>query len=91
MTTMSHEPSGAARERPHGVQEYLVPEVWASIAIGMMWLAVLFDAIFGPNIVSTSAGGDSTTLPSAVVVSVFAFFGTWVVARYGFARDRRRD
>jgi hypothetical protein len=84
MTTISHEPSNGVGERP----QLLVPEVWASIAISVMWLAVLVDAIFGPDIVSTTPGGTSTTLPSAVVVSVFAFLGTWVVARYGFARRR---
>ena len=30
-----------------------------------MWLAVPFAALFGPDIVSTSAGADSTTVPSA--------------------------
>jgi len=51
--------------------------------------AVLFDAVFGPNIVNNSAGGDSSSVPSAVVVAIFAFLGTWVVARYGFRRDRK--
>jgi hypothetical protein len=68
----------------------LVPEMWASLAIVVMWLAVLFDAIYGPDIVATSGtpGGTatSTTIPSAVAVALFSFFGTWVVARHGFAR-----
>jgi hypothetical protein len=55
----------------------------------VMWLAVLFDAIFGPDIVNRSAGGDFSTVPSAVVVALFAFLGTWVVARYGFRHDRK--
>jgi hypothetical protein len=67
----------------------LGPEVWAALAIVVMWLAVLFDAIFGPDIVNTSAGGDSSTVPSAVVVALFAFLGTWVVARRGFRRERK--
>lgn len=58
-----------------------------------MWLAVLFDAIFGPDIViSDAAAGvatSSTTVPSAVVLALFAFLGTWVVARHGFGHDRK--
>jgi hypothetical protein len=54
-----------------------------------MWLALLFDAIFGPDIVNKSAGGDSSTVPSAVAVALFAFLGTWVVARFGFRPDRK--
>jgi hypothetical protein len=63
--------------------------VAASIAISVMWLAVLFDSVFGPDIVSTSsAPGSSTTVPSGVVVAVFAAIGSWAVARYAF-RDER--
>jgi len=68
----------------------LVPEMWASLTIIVMWLAVLLDAIYGPDIVSNGVAGDSATVPSAVVVALFAFLGTWVVARYGFRHDRDR-
>jgi uncharacterized membrane protein (DUF485 family) len=87
MTTISHEPSGV--ERRHWSLRALVPEMWASLAIIVMWLAVLFDAIFGPDIVNRSAGGDFSSVPSAVVVALFAFLATWVVARVGFRHDRK--
>jgi hypothetical protein len=64
----------------------LVPELWASLAIAVMWLSVLFTAIYGGSIATSTVGGSSSTVPSAVVVAFFAFFGTWVVARYGFRR-----
>ncbi|HKN63150.1 MAG TPA: hypothetical protein VJV76_02350 [Gaiellaceae bacterium] len=64
-------------------------EVWASLAISVIWLAVLFDAIFGPNIVASHAGGDTSTVPSAIVISFFAFLATRVVAKYG-RRQRKR-
>jgi len=74
MTTSAHEPT---RFREAGqVTGLVVPEMWASLAIAVMWLAVLFDAVFGPDIVSTSAGGNATSIPSAVVVAFFAFFAT---------------
>jgi len=42
---------------------------------------VLFTAIFGPDILNTSAGGDSSRVPSAIPVALFAFLaaGTFVV------------
>jgi hypothetical protein len=58
--------------------------MWASLAISVMWLAVLFDALWGPDIVSTNASGNNAQIPSAVVVAVFAYLATRVVARYGF-------
>jgi hypothetical protein len=93
MTTIRHEPVGVVQEKQGWSVRLLVPEMWACLAIVVMWLAVLFDAIFGPDIVSTdeTAGvvGSSTTVPSAVVVALFAFLGTWVVAKHGFGHDRK--
>jgi len=49
---------------------------------------VALDALFGPSIVTTSAAGDTVSVPSAIVVGFFALFATWIVARYGLRRDR---
>jgi hypothetical protein len=84
MSTISHEPSGVVQKRQRWALQLLVPKMWASLAIVVMWLAVLFDAVFGRDIVNSSAGGDHSTVPSAVAVAPFAFLATWVVARYGF-------
>jgi hypothetical protein len=62
-------------------------QVWASIAIGVIWLSVSFAAVFGPDIVSTN-GAQTTTVPSAVIVALFALLATWVLARRAF-RDGR--
>jgi hypothetical protein len=83
MTSIPHEQPS----RPWSLR-LLVPEMWASLAIIVMWLSVLFDAIFGPDIVNHSAGGDSSTVPSAVAVALFAFLATWVVAWFGFRHHR---
>jgi hypothetical protein len=89
MTSVSHEPVPAPSERPSLTELVKIREVAASIAITVMWLAVLFDSIFGPDIVSTSsAPGNSTTVPSGVAVALFATIGSWAVARYAFRRDR---
>jgi hypothetical protein len=67
-----------------------VPEMWASLAIVAVWLTVLFDALFGPDFVTSSgAGTNTTTIPSAVIIALFAYLATRVIARYGF--DRRRE
>jgi hypothetical protein len=67
--------------------------MWASLAISVIWLAVLFSAVFGTNIVSTNGGSaQSSTVPSAVVVALFAWLATIVVAKYGFGnRGKRAD
>jgi hypothetical protein len=65
----------------------LIRDMWASLAITAMWLAVMFDALFGPDLVFSSAvNASTTTIPSAVIVAFFAYLGTRVVARYGFQR-----
>jgi hypothetical protein len=60
--------------------------MWTSLAIGVIWLVVLVDALAGPDIVSSSAGSFAR-IPSAIVLAFFASLATWAVARYGF-RDR---
>ncbi len=89
MSTMTHGPPDVVREKRDWSLPF-VPEAWASLAIAVMWLAVLFTALWGPDIVNRGAGGDSSTVPSVVPVAIFAFFATWVVAKYGFRR-RRED
>lgn len=91
MATISHEPSRVVQAERRWWFQLLVPEMWASLTIIVMWLAVLFDAVFGPDIVTTGAGGGSSIVPSAVAVALFAFLATWVVARYGFGPRRRTD
>jgi hypothetical protein len=89
MTSVPHEPGLVSREQPQWIEALKITEMWAALSITMMWLAVLFDAVYGPNFVSTSAGGDSTTIPSALGVAFFAFLGTVSVAKYGFRHDRQ--
>jgi hypothetical protein len=85
MTVMQHERSVDSR-----FAWLRIPEMWASLAISVMWLAVLFDALFGPNITSSTPGGTSSSVPSAVAVALFATIGTWAVAKYGL-RQREHD
>jgi len=62
---------------------------WPSLAIATMWVAVLLDALFGPDIeTSNGAGTNTSSTPSAVALALFAFLGSWLVARHAFHRDR---
>jgi len=88
MSTMTHGPSNAVPENRRWSLP-LVPELWASLAIAVIWLSVLFSAVWGPDIVNSNAGGDNSVVPSVVPVAIFAFLATWVVAKYGFRRTRR--
>ena len=90
MSTMSHGSPAAARGRPGRREQWVVPEMWASLAIAAMWVAVFVTAIWGPDARFSSNDGSSSTIPVAVFVTVFAFLGTWVVARHGF-RERKED
>ena len=61
MATISHEPSRVVQAERRWWFQLLVPEMWASLTIIVMWLAVLFDAVFGPDIVTTGAGGGASS------------------------------
>ena len=63
MSTIAREPARAAPERRHWSAQILVREMWASLAIAAMWLAVLFAAVFAPDFVSSDAGGNTTRIP----------------------------
>jgi len=84
MTTMT-EPSTHKPDRRDIASRLLVPEFWASLTIVAMWLAVLFVGVFGGNMVFTNPP-DVTTIPSAIVVAIFAVIGTSAVAKRGFSR-----
>ena len=88
MSTVSNPPAGSVPE--HGwLSLILVREVWASLSVAVMWIAVAVSAVWGPDFVSTSgAGSNSTTIPSGIAVALFASIGTWAVAKHAFGRPR---
>ena len=81
MATFSHEPIRELRSDRE--LRLMVHDIFASLAISMMWLAVLLVSLFGPDIVSN----DGSRVPSGVAVALFACIGTWTVARYAFRRE----
>ena len=90
MASVSHGPATYPRERPQWAEFLRIPEMWASLGIVTMWLAVLFDAVYGPSFVATSGSGTNTmTIPSAVFVALFAFLATAALAKYAFRHDKQ--
>ena len=74
-----------ATSESRGLRRFAAEGMWTSLAIGVILLVVLADALFGPDIVVSNASG-YTRLPSAIIIALFAWLATRVVARYGFAR-----
>lgn len=91
MTVTMHEPSPTGPARSGIAARVLVPGFWGTVSIITMWLAVLFDGVFGGDMVfsdqSNPAGGP-TIIASAVPVALFACLATISVARHAF---RGRD
>jgi hypothetical protein len=68
----------------HGWRTRLVvSEMWTSLAIAAIWLVVLVDALFGPDVIVNNADG-FTRLPSALFLALFAWLATRAVAKHGF-------
>lgn len=65
--------------------------LWAGVAIMTMWLAVLFVGVFGENIVSSTPGGTSTSVPVVVALLPFVLPATIVVAHRGFRETPERN
>ena len=87
MTATMHEPSTAGPAREGIADRLLVPAFWGAVSIIAMWLAVLFDGIYGSDMVfNGNAGAGPTIIPSAVAVALFAFIGTVAVAKRAFTR-----
>ena len=85
MTTISSGQPDAAPARRARSSRLLVPEMWAALAISVIWLVVLVAALFGPDLVSSNVGS-YTRIPSAIIIAFFAWLATWVIARHGFFR-----
>ena len=89
MSTILHPPARAAHEQGWASLLHL-KEVWASLAIIAMWIAVAVTAVWGSDFVGASNDGNSSTIPSGIFVAVFAAIGTWALAKYAFGRARER-
>ena len=91
MATMTQGPStdapaGDTRASGGIADRLFVPAFWGTVAIVTMWLAVLFDGIYGGNMIFTGTDGSVANIPSAVVLGLFAVIDTSAVAKRAFGR-----
>ena len=84
-TTMQDQPS-VRSPREGWASRVLVREMWATVSIVSMWVAVLFVGVFGGDMTFHSADSSFTTMPSGVAVALFAAIGTGSVAKRVFGR-----
>jgi hypothetical protein len=91
MSTIPHQPSAPLPERRGWLDQLRIAEMWASLAIFAMWIAVSVASVWGPDFVSTSSDGSSTTVPSGVAVALFATIGSWAVAKHAFGHHHEES
>jgi hypothetical protein len=91
MSTLSHPPSAPVPKQHDWSAQLRIPEMWAALSIFVMWIAVVATSVWGPDFVSTRSGGNSTTIPSGVIVALFATIGSWAIAKRAFGRAQTGD
>jgi hypothetical protein len=86
MTATMQEQSPARFPDEGRASRFLVPEMWATVSIVAMWLAVLFVGVWGGDMTFRGADTSYTVMPSGVAVALFAAIGTSSVAKRVFGR-----
>ena len=84
MTTTMHDQPSVRYPREGWASRILVREMWATVAIVAMWVAVLFVGVYGGEATFHSVDSSVTTIPSGVFVALFAAIGTGSVAKRVF-------
>ena len=86
MTATMQGQSSVRSESEGWASRILVREMWATVAIVAMWVAVLFVGVYGGEASFHGVDSSTSTIPSGVFVALFAAFGTGSVAKRVFGR-----
>lgn len=86
MTSAMQDHAPARSTHEGRASRVLVREMWATVAIVAMWVAVLFVGVFGGDMTFQSVDSSVTTMPAGVAVALFAAIGTGSVAKRVFGR-----
>lgn len=86
MTTTMQDRSSVRSPGEGWASRIFVREMWATVAIVAMWVAVLFVGVYGGVVSFQSVDSSSSTIPSGVFVALFAAIGTGSVAKRVFGR-----
>lgn len=66
-----------------------LPEIWGTLAITAMWLAVILVGVYGGDMTFASPSNGTTVIPIGAVVAVCAAFATAAVSKRAFRRAVR--
>ncbi|MGZ4474610.1 MAG: hypothetical protein ACXVWW_02790 [Nocardioides sp.] len=86
MTAATPDQSSVRSPREGWASRVLVREMWGTVAIVAIWVAVLFVGVFGGDMTFNNVDSSSSTVPSVVAVALFAAIGTGSVAKRVFGR-----
>ena len=86
MTATMQEQSSVRAPREGWASRILVREMWATVAIVSMWVAVLFVGVYGGEATFHSVDSSVTTVPAGVLVALFAAIGTGSIAKRVFVK-----
>lgn len=86
MTAPTQDQSSVRSSDGGGSSRVLVREMWATVAIAAMWIAVLFVGVYGGDMTFQSVDSSSSSIPSGVAVAMFAAIGTGSIAKRVFGR-----
>ena len=86
MTATMQDQSSVRSPHEEWAPRVLLREVVATAAIVAMWAAVLFVGVYGGEATFHSVDSSVTTIPSGVLVALFAAIGTGSIAKRVFGR-----
>jgi hypothetical protein len=84
MSVTRAEPAETRPETQTPAPWWRLPEIWGTMAITAMWLAVIFVGVYGGDMTFASQSNDTTVIPVGAVVAVCAAVATAAVSKHAF-------